>query len=100
MPAADIKTRSIKLSLRLKNPAMATEKNNTPNSAVIDTCKMPPKPPCNKSAGQYTKRKGSMKPGKAIFQATYPVYRGGEPESPEAAYAPKATGGVMKEYMP
>ena len=76
MPAMDMRTRSSRLSLRLKNPAMPMEKKATPKKAVMLTRTMVITSPTIRMPGENTNKKGRMKPGSGYLPGHEPGVQG------------------------
>lgn len=79
------------LEANIHIPINAVEKARK-NSAVVS-----PRPI---KAGFRTKKTGSKYITRPNLQAVKPVFIGGEPDTEDAANAPRATGGVIKESIP
>jgi hypothetical protein len=79
------------------HPSMADATTVTPNTAVMIAMIMFRGSPISSREVPYTNINGTTKAVNPMRQAMNPVFIGDSPDKPAAAYAAKATGGVIEE---
>lgn len=88
--------------LAKRYPSLATASMSTPTTAVnaTEAASVTPEALLSSRLSEYTNMYGTIKPAIASFRDWKPVAIGRPPESPAAAKAARATGGVRFANRP
>src|SRR5262245_32828974 len=92
--------RSPQLARRQKYPSSAAASATTPIVPVITARTISLQGPSKSSAGEYTKKNGTMKPAAANFTACQPAPHTLQRLIDAAAYTARHSGGVTDERQP